>query len=337
MAVLKRVCEDTPRPIREVNPGVPDALIEVIAKLHAKEPAERFQSAEEVAELLSQHLAHLQQPEILSAPAPLPQGPRRLHPPFGEHRRRWLVAAAVLLVLGGLGLTEATGVPSLAATVIRVFLPDGTLVVEVDDPQVKVTIEGDGGVVITGAGPQEVRLKPGNYRVLAAKHGKAIQEELVSIIRGGKQVVKVSVELTGAPTAALARLAPEEEKKVIMGLYNRYCIRCHGVDGRGVWDIPKVRNFTNARWQASRSDAEIVRAILEGRGGTPERRRDGLTLPPPSRTTGILQWAVMPSFRGTLTPEQAGGMARFLRTFAPATETPRPDLNQNAKPTAPPK
>src|SRR3954463_8607328 len=31
---------------------------------------------------------------------------------------------------------------------------------------------------------------------------------------------------------------PEQEKTVVMGLYNRYCIRCHGVDGRGVWDIP---------------------------------------------------------------------------------------------------
>ena len=41
-----------------------------------------------------------------------------------------------------------------------------------------------------------------------------------------------------------------------MGLYNRYCIRCHGVDGRGVWDIPDVPDFTNVRWQESRSDAQ---------------------------------------------------------------------------------
>src|SRR5947209_2217370 len=31
--------------------------------------------------------------------------------------------------------------------------------------------------------------------------------------------------------------SPEQERRVVMGLYNRYCIRCHGVDGRGVWDI----------------------------------------------------------------------------------------------------
>jgi serine/threonine-protein kinase len=60
MAVLKRVCDETPRPLREVNPDVPDWLAAVVARLHAKSPAERFQSAAEVAKLLSRHLARLQ-------------------------------------------------------------------------------------------------------------------------------------------------------------------------------------------------------------------------------------------------------------------------------------
>jgi mono/diheme cytochrome c family protein len=77
--------------------------------------------------------------------------------------------------------------------------------------------------------------------------------------------------------------------------------RCHGVDGRGVWDIPDVPDFTNARWQSHRSDAQLARITLEGRG------------------------AVMPAFRGTLTLEEAWAMARYLRRFMPGTETPRPD------------
>ena len=95
--------------------------------------------------------------------------------------------------------------------------------------------------------------------------------------------------------------SPEQEKRVIMSLYNRYCIRCHGVDGRGVWDIPDVPDFTNGRWQVSRSDAQIVRGTLEGRG------------------------ACMPAFRGTLTLEEAWAMARYLRTFMPGSEMPRPE------------
>jgi hypothetical protein len=96
--------------------------------------------------------------------------------------------------------------------------------------------------------------------------------------------------------------SPDEEKRVVMGLFNRYCIRCHGADGRGIWDIPGVPDFTNARWQDSRSDGQIARIILEGRG------------------------AVMPPFRGALTLEEAWAMARYLRTFRPGTETPRPDF-----------
>jgi WD40 repeat protein/serine/threonine protein kinase len=60
MAVLRRVCEQTPQPLHETNPDIPDWLEAIIARLHAKNPAKRLQSAAEVADLLGQHLAALQ-------------------------------------------------------------------------------------------------------------------------------------------------------------------------------------------------------------------------------------------------------------------------------------
>jgi WD40 repeat protein/tRNA A-37 threonylcarbamoyl transferase component Bud32 len=60
--VLRRVCEDTPRPPREINPEVPGWLGNVIDRLHAKEPGDRFASAQEVAGLLEKQLALLQEP-----------------------------------------------------------------------------------------------------------------------------------------------------------------------------------------------------------------------------------------------------------------------------------
>lgn len=71
MAVLKRVCEETPRPIREINPDIPDWLAAIITKLHEKNPVDRFQSAKEVGDLLGQHLAHLQRPDGVALPQPV--------------------------------------------------------------------------------------------------------------------------------------------------------------------------------------------------------------------------------------------------------------------------
>jgi YVTN family beta-propeller protein len=181
-----------------VNPQIPDWLAAIIDRLHAKNPAERFQTAAEVAELLGKHLAHLQQPTLVPLPT-LPPSPHREREAgsegTGARPRRWFIAAAVLFcLLGGLSLTEAAGVTHFAATVIRILRPDGTLVVEVDDPDIKVTVEADGGLVITGAGPHEIRLHPGSYRLHASKDGKPIQSELVTITRGDKQVVKVGLE-----------------------------------------------------------------------------------------------------------------------------------------------
>jgi uncharacterized protein (TIGR03067 family) len=110
MAVLKRVCEETPRPVREVNPDIPDWLCAIVEKLHAKRPEDRFQSAKEVADLLAQHLAHLQQPSQVPMPAPVERPPA----PVAVRRRfRWV---AVLLV--------GVGLPILLSRVWKFFLTE---------------------------------------------------------------------------------------------------------------------------------------------------------------------------------------------------------------------
>jgi WD40 repeat protein/serine/threonine protein kinase len=199
-AVLKRVYEDSPRPIQEINPEVPSWLVQIIEKLHVKNPAQRFQSAAEVAELLEQHLAHLAQPVSMPRPS---IGSTEISRQAGArgHLRRWAMAAALLaLLFSGLYVTEVTGVTHVSefvTTALRIRTPDGTLVVEVNDPLVKVTIDGDGQeIAIAGAGPQEVRLRPGRYQVRASRDGMpvSVDQELVTITRGDKQLVKVSRE-----------------------------------------------------------------------------------------------------------------------------------------------
>jgi serine/threonine-protein kinase len=86
LAVLRRVIDDDPRPLREINPDIPEWLEVVVARLMAKDPARRFSSAIEVADLLGRCLAHLQQPTLLPLPSGLahpqtrPKGARRSRP-----------------------------------------------------------------------------------------------------------------------------------------------------------------------------------------------------------------------------------------------------------------
>ncbi len=66
--VLRRITDEEPRPIREINPDIPDWLCGIVAKLMSKRPDDRFQSAHEVASLLEQCLAHVQQPTVVPLP-----------------------------------------------------------------------------------------------------------------------------------------------------------------------------------------------------------------------------------------------------------------------------
>src|SRR5262249_35109422 len=79
VAVLKRVCEGTPRPIRKFAPEFPAWLEVRVARRHAKAPADRCASAQEVADLLARRLAELQHGSANSLPAEV-----RSAEPLGE-------------------------------------------------------------------------------------------------------------------------------------------------------------------------------------------------------------------------------------------------------------
>jgi len=213
---IRRVCDDAPRPIWEINPETPEWLTDIIARLLAKRPEDRFQTAAEVAMLLGQHLAHLQQPG-----GPLPSirsEPSRqtVSTAPGKAMRRSVVAAIILLVvLAVLSATEATGVTQLAGSVVRIVSGEGMLVINVDDPTVQVSLDGE-VLTIRGGGVEQVRLRPGQYQFAATKDGRPVKQELVSITRGGQKVVTVSRESV-PPVAVIARPKVESSAFVILG------------------------------------------------------------------------------------------------------------------------
>ncbi len=208
MAVLKRVCEIPHRPVRELNPDVPGWLEALIDRLLAKDPADRFQTATEVADFLEKGLAHLQQPAMVPPPVVpvvnrhsaqlLDLDPVMKKPVARSHRKFAMVASLLLLVGAGFGASEAAGltqVSDFVATILRIKTAEGTLVIKCSDPGVKVQVDGK-DLVIAGTGLQEIRLKSGTHRLAVTKDGRPVRNEIVSVARGGKEIVNVSLEAT---------------------------------------------------------------------------------------------------------------------------------------------
>jgi putative intracellular protease/amidase len=138
--------------------------------------------------------------------------PRRVRP--------WLLvlAASVLLCIL-LSVGEATGVTCLVPTMIRIVTGEGSLVIEVDDPSISVTLDG-ADITITGAGIHELRLRPGTHKFVATQNGQSLREEAVTIERGGKRVVKVTREASGEPTLPQPAFAaiPTRRSRVLIVL-----------------------------------------------------------------------------------------------------------------------
>lgn len=103
--ILKNVTEVTPPAIQTLNPDVPNWLVSVITRLQAKNPADRYQSAAEVAELLGEGLAAVQaaNPSRLTT---------KVECPGVKHAAKvGIIAWSIAGVLGvALMITELTGV-----------------------------------------------------------------------------------------------------------------------------------------------------------------------------------------------------------------------------------
>jgi quinol-cytochrome oxidoreductase complex cytochrome b subunit/mono/diheme cytochrome c family protein len=133
--------------------------------------------------------------------------------------------------------------------------------------------------------------------------------------RGGKQTVPVETQQlivappATEPTVVTGRKPARAEQpptvsaemaarmRVAAGLYRQYCLSCHAVDGRGSElkaGMPTMPDFTNAAWQTTASNPQLVVSILDGKG------------------------TQMPAFRGRFSDEQAQDLAAYVKAFGPA-------------------
>jgi mono/diheme cytochrome c family protein len=132
----------------------------------------------------------------------------------------------------------------------------------------------------------------------------------VRAFRDGKQVVEDEAEgpsgtgrestanaVPSSPSAVGPSRSIRSNPEVQAGSrdFQRLCVKCHSADGKGASireSLPTLPDFTDARWQRRRTNAQLVVSVLDGKGD------------------------VMPQFRDKLSPEQAKALVRFIRTFS---------------------
>jgi len=155
---------DPPRP-RKLRPNVDPDLEAICLKAIARQPADRYRSAEDMAEALGAYLQGL---------------PQQIGPP-PRGRRWWRVAAAA-----------AAPLLLVAGVIIYLKTDKGTLVLEVNPLDVTVMI--DGNQVRIKSPRDEIRLTVGEHDLEVSKDGFHAQTRSFTIERGGKAEIVARLE-----------------------------------------------------------------------------------------------------------------------------------------------
>lgn len=220
--ILRRITDTEPRPIREINPDIPEWLCAIIGKLMSKRPEDRLTSAEQVAELLEECLAHVQQPTAV----PLPQcylslressktdQPARVSGRFAPTRNKPWASAQRLMRSPYFKLIAAAAFAFfllLAGILIVLETNKGTLTIEseADNVPIKIT-QGDKVVeeLSVSKSGRSVRIAAGKYvvEIEGETNELTVENGTVELQRRGKRLVKI-IRASGAEEVASSERA----------------------------------------------------------------------------------------------------------------------------------
>lgn len=186
---LKHHAESEPVAIKSLRYDVPQELADVLSRMMAKAPEQRFQTPQEVADALAPFVG-----QCRSKPASV------LTPSTDGGRSKWTPTRLIAIAFGAFAF--------FLASVIYVQTDKGTLRIESDDDSVEVVISkaetasGDSyigmNVVDTVTGTEVKRLPSGEYTVSLGKTGSEFQLSKggFTLSRGDDVIVKVTRRLT---------------------------------------------------------------------------------------------------------------------------------------------
>ncbi|MBL8892447.1 MAG: protein kinase [Planctomycetaceae bacterium] len=201
-AVMRRITDESPRSIREQNTLIPEWLERLVMRLLEKDRKARIQSAEELARILEQCLAHVQRPATETLP--LAVAPKTSF--FGRGRiRGWILAgmaSAFLFFLGVLIVIETN---------------KGTITIHSEADNVPIRIKRSDQVVeemVVSRSGKSVRLAAGEYVIEFEDDSQDLVVEggNVSLVRGDTKTLQIAYRKSVA--AETQRSADKSESKV---------------------------------------------------------------------------------------------------------------------------
>ncbi len=208
--------EKEPQPLPELRPDVPAALWQVLAKLLAKNPAQRYQTPIEVARALAPFSKAGAKPLASPAAGPslaVPSPNRGTVPPADTHqgvgpgqggprlagpkavrlasppRLPWWRRPGVMAGAAGVSLTLIL----LAVILIKVKTAKGAVIeVEMDEPGAEVSVD-EGKITITTGDqkPIHIQVEPGRHRLRISKGGFEVVTREVELREGESKPIHI--------------------------------------------------------------------------------------------------------------------------------------------------
>jgi WD40 repeat protein len=263
----------TPRPLADFRDDLRPDLEQVLGRMMAKGPAQRYQTPGEAARALAQFataegirctattVEALPRGEADLATESLPAASR----PSRRRRLRPLIAAALAVLLAGAGL--------LGLVVYRIATDKGEVVIETEGPDVEVVVKQGGKVVtvLDTRSKQKVTLDTGEYTVRLAGNPDGLKidmPETFTLRRGDTKIVTVKrvEEKVGEVRRFNAHMdcgegvwgvALSRDGRRAFSCGNDWCVR--------MWDVPSGREVWRFRSDGQNPRLHDVALSPDGR------------------------------------------------------------------------
>ncbi len=229
----------TPRPLSEFRKDIPPALVRVVERMMAKNPAQRYQTPAQAVEALQ----------------PFAAAPRK------QRRRSLYIAADALLVVAATLLLALFA----AAAIIIVQTNEGDLVFETNDDKIAVQLDKAGVKLHDRSTNREYLLRVGKHRVSSGEYEIDVQE-----LPAGIEMSSTKFQVKRGETVRLtARARPASQERADVKLQRAE---------EAPRDVPKAEN-KNILKTFGPDDKPLSRDdITADQGGWRIEAKDGRTV-----------------------------------------------------------